>query len=98
MSESPKLSGIAKAVEIGRIVTALLPVVLSLVRTAEDAMPVGGRGADKLQLVRETLEAAFEAAGDAVVEFKDIWPAVHRLIGALVRLLNAGGVFRSSQK
>ncbi len=98
MSDKPKLSGINKVIEVGRALTALMPVIITLVRTAEENLPIPGQGAAKLQLVRETLESFFEGVQDAAVDFADIWPSVQRFIGVLIRALNAAGVLRSSQK
>ena len=56
-------------------------------------LPASGQGAAKLQLIRETLQAGFSTAGDAVAAFEQAWPAIERVVGAVVGLFNRAGVF-----
>ena len=76
-----------------RLVLTLLPVIIEAIKAIEAAIPQSGQGAQKLALVRELIEAAFEAVQDAGVTFADVWPAVQRLITKNVGLFNATGIF-----
>lgn len=82
-----------QAIAIIKLVLSLLPAVIEAVRAIEAALPASGQGANKLALLRETLQAGFEVAGDAVTSFDAAWPAIERTIGAVVGLFNRTGQF-----
>lgn len=82
-----------KAFAVIKVVAQLLPVLIEAMKAIEAAIPQSGQGAQKLALVRELIEAAFDAVTDAGVTFADVWPTVQRVIGKLVALFNATGVF-----
>lgn len=77
-----------------KLVLSLLPLILDAVKAVEAALPQSGQGAQKLALVRTTLQAAFDVAGDAVTSFEQIWPALEKTIGAVVGLFNSAGIFK----
>ena len=83
----------SKLIAIIKIVAQLLPAIIEAIKAIEAAIPQTGQGAQKLALVRELIEAAFEAVQDAGVTFADVWPAVQRLITKIVGLFNATGIF-----
>lgn len=77
-----------------KLVLSLLPLILDVVKAVEAALPQAGQGAQKLALVRTTLQAAFTVAGDAVASFEQVWPALEKTVGAVVGLFNSTGVFK----
>lgn len=77
-----------------KLVLSLLPLILDVVKAVEVALPQAGQGAQKLALVRTTLQAAFTVAGDAVASFEQVWPALEKTVGAVVGLFNSTGVFK----
>lgn len=83
----------SKLIAIIRIVAQLLPAIIEAIKAIEAAIPQTGQGAQKLALVRELIEAAFEAVQDAGVTFADVWPAIQRLVAKIVGLFNATGIF-----
>lgn len=76
-----------------KTVLSLLPLILEAVKAIEAALPEGGQGAQKLALLRQTVQAGFEAATDTVVSFEAVWPALEKVAGAAVGLFNAVGAF-----
>lgn len=76
-----------------KTVLTLLPLILDTVRAIEAALPAGGQGAQKLALVRQAVQAGFEAATDAAVTFEAVWPALEKTVGAVVGLFNTVGAF-----
>lgn len=85
-----------KFLDILKVVAALIPLIKQLIRDVEELIPESGRGAEKLTIVRELLEAAFDALEDVPVVFSEVWPFLERLIGKFVDLLNRIGEFRKS--
>ena len=79
---------------IARLVLGLLPLLLDAVRAIEAAMPASGQGAAKLAIIRSTLEATFNVAGDAVATFDQVWPALEKTVAAVVGVFNTTGVFK----
>ena len=83
----------SKLIAIIKIVAQLLPAIIEAIKAIEAAIPQSGQGAQKLALVRELIEAAFEAVQDAGVTFAEVWPAVQRLIAKIVGVFNSTGIF-----
>lgn len=77
-----------------KIILSLLPLILDAVKAIEAALPQSGQGAQKLALIRTTLQSAFDVAGNAVASFEQVWPALEKTIGAVVGLFNSAGVFK----
>lgn len=65
----------------------MLPSIIAAIRAIEDAIPGEGQGEKKLAAVRQILEIADGS-------MKDLWPKLSGVIGVLVGLMNATGVFR----
>jgi hypothetical protein len=84
----------ANVIAIIKLVLSLVPVILETVKAVEAALPQSGQGAAKLALVRTTVHAAFDVAGNAVATFEQVWPALEKTIGAVVGLFNTTGVFK----
>ena len=84
----------ANYIAIIKLVLSLLPLILDTVKAVEAALPQSGQGAQKLALVRVTLQAAFDAAGNAVASFEQVWPALEKTIAAVVGVFNTAGVFK----
>lgn len=82
-----------KYLDILRTVLALLPVLIDAIKAVEVALPASGQGATKLELVRQTLQAGYDAGTDTVVAFDQVWPALAKSASAVVTAMNAAGVF-----
>lgn len=67
-------------------VITLLPQVISLVKTVEKAMPEGGKGDQKLEMVREMLEKAHVVAGGTKEEIAKVWPIIDAAISGIVKM------------
>lgn len=81
-------------IQTARLILSLLPLILEVVRAVEAALPEGGLGAQKLALVRQTLQAAFDVAEDSFGSFEKLWPALERTVTAVVGVFNTAGVFK----
>ena len=69
-----------------KLVLNLLPLLVQLIKAAEQAIPEPGQGAAKLALVREILETLDAGLLGA-------WPLIEKIIKALVKAFNATGMF-----
>ncbi len=85
-----------KVILVIKIVAALWASVIALVKQAEEMLPEQGQGAQKLAMVRAALEAAFQTFKDLEVRFEEVWPTIAALIGSVVSVYNARGVFKKS--
>ncbi len=78
---------LANVVEKAKAIGNLIPVALKTVKDIEDALPVGGAGAQKLEMIRLQIESAFEKYKTLEVSFTDVWPAIQSIIAITVKIL-----------
>ncbi len=77
-----------------KAVLALLPTIIEAVKAIEEAIPESGQGKFKLEIVRKAVESAYNVAGDAVVKFDQLWPAIQNVITTFVEFANKIGLFK----
>ncbi len=70
-------------------IVRVIPLIIDLVKHIEEIVPEGGKGKEKLEFVRESLESADDIAD----EVKSRWPLIKRLVGAVVTFMNKIGGF-----
>lgn len=68
------------------IIMRLLPAIVAAIKAIEEAVPGAGKGAEKLQAVRQIIETV-DAAATA------LWPQIEAVVSVLVGLMNKTGVF-----
>ncbi len=71
------------------IIFQLIPALIAALKAIEDAIPGSGMGEQKLAAVRAMLEVI-----DGSVS--KLWPQISGVIGVLVSLFNATGVFEKA--
>ena len=71
------------------IILQLIPALITALKAIEDAIPGSGMGEQKLSAVRAMLEVI-----DGSIS--KLWPQISGVIGVLVNLFNATGVFKKS--
>lgn len=71
------------------IIVGLIPALIKAILAIEAAIPEGGKGADKLEAIRETLEIA-----DANVV--PLMPKILGVVGVFVKLFNKTSTFKSA--
>ena len=69
------------------LIVQLIPAVIALLKEIESVIPQSGQGTAKLEAVREILEVTVDG-------FKEIWPALEKVIASLITLFNTTGVFK----
>ena len=78
------------------IILKLFPLILSIVRSVEDAIPLPGEGKQKLDLVLDILKTAYEGSNSLAAEFSwdKLVAIVVPMVGKIVDLHNALGLFQ----
>lgn len=71
------------------IILQLIPALITALKAIEDAIPGSGMGEQKLSAVRAMLEVI-----DGSIS--KLWPQISDVIGVLVNLFNATGVFKKA--
>lgn len=64
----------------------LIPTIMEIVKKIEDMFPQSGIGSEKLQLLREMLEASYSG-------LSTIWPTISFIVDKIVAFANAKGTF-----
>lgn len=77
-----------------KAVLDLLPAIIAAVTAIEQALPDGGKGEAKLELVRATLQSAYDTAEDKFGSFEALWKTVQPIVSAVVSFANAAGIFK----
>jgi len=75
-------------------VKRLWTMVADIVRLIEETIPDDGAGNAKLAAFDVLLKAAIEKADDIDESFEKLQPVAHDIVGAVVSLYNATGLFR----
>ena len=78
------------------IVLKLAPLILGIVRSVEDAIPLPGQGKQKLDLVLDILKTAYEGSSSLAAEFswEKLVAIVVPMVGKIVDLHNTLGLFQ----
>ena len=77
-----------------KIVLSLLPAIIEAVKAIEAAFPASGQGSLKLDLIRATIQQAYDAGTGAVAKFDEIWPTLQATIANVVAFMNNTGLFK----
>ncbi len=71
------------------LVIQMIPAIIEAVRKLEDVFPEGGKGKEKLALLKEMLSAAYDG-------LSNIWPAIETIVAAFVKFANTVGLFKKT--
>lgn len=80
--------------EIVKIVLGLLPVILDAVKSIEAAIPVSGKGKEKMDLIKTALQTTYDATNQTKTTFQVIWPQLESIITKVVSVYNSTGIFK----
>lgn len=83
-------------IEILKMILTLFPLVIQAVQAIEAAIPTGGNGQAKLELIKNTLQSAYDASTQAFGTFEQIWPVLKNVVSGIVTAFNATGIFKKS--
>lgn len=85
-----------KFIAILKVLIQLYPMVVEIIEVVEKQFPEGGKGAEKLAIVKQLIAAAYEASDDIEDAFDKVWPAIKRMIDTIVETYNSLGIFKKS--
>ena len=71
--------------------------VVEIVKLIEETIPDDGAGKEKLAAFDLMLKAALEKADDIDESFDRLQPVAHDIVGAVVTLFNATGLFKRAE-
>ncbi len=76
----------------------LFPLILHAVQAVESSIQIPQSGKQKLDLVMSVIQVAYEAIPDLSKQMKigDLLSIVIAMVGKIVTILNATGVFKTS--
>jgi hypothetical protein len=78
-------------------VKKLWTTVVEIVKLIEETIPDDGAGKQKLAAFDVMLKAALEKADDIDESFEKLQPVAHDIVGAVVTLFNATGLFKRAE-
>jgi hypothetical protein len=78
-------------------VKKLWTTVVEIVKLIEETIPDDGAGKEKLAAFDSMLKAALEKADDIDESFDKLQPVAHDIVGAVVTLFNATGLFKRAE-
>ena len=82
-----------KFIQTAKMILSLLPAIIEAIRAIEAVMPEGGRGKEKLAIVKAAIDSAAVAADGTMTAVEAVWPAISNTISTIVGVFNATGVF-----
>jgi len=77
-------------VTIIKTILTLLPAIIDAIKAIETAIPISGKGAEKITAVKEIIV-------DVNKHATELWPHIEKTINILVRLFNSTGIFKTKK-
>ena len=77
-----------------KLILSIFPALINAIKTIEASIPVDGKGAEKLELLKGVMQTTFENSTKAVSTFEQVWPMLQSVIVSIVNAFNATGVFK----
>ncbi|TXH55652.1 MAG: hypothetical protein E6Q97_08360 [Desulfurellales bacterium] len=74
-----------------KLLLQLLPAIIAAIKALEEALPMTGKGPEKLVVLREIISGSYENIEGAAVTFTELWPSIERTVKSLVDMLNRTG-------
>lgn len=82
-------------ITIFKLAISLLPTIIEAIKTIEAAIPSGGAGAQKLELLKSILQSTYSASNETAGQFEKLWPVIQSSVSGIVTLFNNLKVFSS---
>lgn len=82
--------------KIALIVIQLIPYVLDIVKAAEQAFPLGGKGKEKFDFVLAAVQTVWQevSQGASLIPWEQIAGPIGKIINLFVAAMNAAGQFQ----
>ena len=75
-------------------VGTILSTVIASMHLLQNTMPEAGRGAERLQALKDMIAHAYDVTGKTLDSFEANWPLIEGAIGGIVTVFQAAGVFK----
>ena len=70
-----------------KLIIQILPLIIELVKSIENAIPASGKGKEKLEFAKSILDSA-------IPNIETIWSSIEKIISATVAVMNKTGLFK----
>lgn len=80
-------------IEVVKLIAQILPLIIEIIKAVESQVPESGKGQEKLTLVRELLQVAYDQGEEIGSSFDEIWPTLKKVIDSVVAAFNRLGIF-----
>ncbi len=84
-------------IEMLKLIIGLFPMLIQAIKAVESAIPESGKGREKLELIKNAVQAAYEASTSVASNFEVLWPALSKTINSIVNAFNKTGVFTKNE-
>jgi hypothetical protein len=72
------------------MVLQIIPSLIAAIASLESFLPKDGAGAQKLALLKTILTSSYDG-------LTEVWPAIEKIVAALVSTANSLGVFKKAE-
>lgn len=76
-----------------KLLLSIAPDIIALLKKLEELWPSAGYGKDKLAIVKEYIQKAWDLGEGVLPDFEKVWPKVEAIISGIVAILNSAGLF-----
>ena len=83
-------------ISIIKLALSLLPIIIEAIKAIEAALPTGGNGAAKMDVIKTTVQTAMDTATEVEHTFSSVWPTINAMASGVVSLFNTVGLFKKS--
>jgi hypothetical protein len=83
----------SQVIAIIKFVAQLIPAIIAIIKSLEDALPQTGLGTEKLAMIRQIFEEAYKAATEAMPDIEKVWAVIKKFIDIMVGVFNKTGTF-----
>ncbi len=71
------------------VILQMIPALIEIIKKVEDVLPDGGKGKEKLALVKDIISEAYDGVSE-------IWPALESIVAKFVEFANTVGLFKKT--
>ncbi len=81
-----------------KLLLSIAPDIIALIKKLEELWPSAGYGKDKLAIIKEYIQKAWDLAEGVLPEFEKVWPKIEAIISGIIAILNGAGLFTTTKE
>jgi hypothetical protein len=81
-------------IEILKLILQLFPLLIQAIQSVEAAIPQSGKGAEKLDLIKNIIQTSYDNSAKTVATFEQLWGPLSSVIKSIVAAFNATDIFK----